>query len=642
MKMSDDENLISGTDPNFYQSFKTPIFKAAQEGDLHRIQECLRSRTKEEVKWLVSQVVEKTTPLIAASRHGHLNVVNYFLEECKADVEQVGSVTFDGETIEGAPALWCAAAAGHFATVQSLMRHGARVNQTTFSNSTPLRAACFDGHFDIVRHLVQHGADIELANRHGHTCLMISCYKGHYDIAEYLLSLHADVNRKSIRGNTALHDCAESGSLAIMKLLLKHNAVMDIDAYGMTPIKAAAVAGHSNIVDYLVTVSDVPKIEKVESLELLGATAVDKKRDMHQALRYWQRALDERSSDPANIIKKVPTKAIPAYECSIEVDSTRDLENMIGDPDEMRMQALLIRERILGPTHPDTTYYIRYRGAVYADSGNFDRCITLWMYALDMQQQALEPLNPMTQSSLLSFAELFAYMLSERNGERVCSDLKYSTVSVVYLKGISEIKRGIEEAPIGPPSDKDAANFHRALLILMHLMCLIAKLDGTVEEEDEVRQATYRFLKLKPTGSKGATPLHLAVEESTSSVGRYPVCRFPDYRVLRLLLACGADVNRSNTEGNRPLHIAAKGSSDGLVKHDRSDILRMLLDHGAHLDCRNDSGKAPLDLLGDALCDISPINYTTLQCLAARAVMKHGLKYIGIIPKRLEEFVKIH
>jgi ankyrin repeat protein len=74
------------------------------------------------------------------------------------------------------------------------------------------------------------------------------------------------------------------------------------------------------------------------------------------------------------------------------------------------MQALLIRERILGPTHPDTTYYIRYRGAVYADCGNFRKCILLWLYALDTQQKCLDPLHPMIQSSLLSFTELFQYM----------------------------------------------------------------------------------------------------------------------------------------------------------------------------------------------------------------------------------------
>lgn len=53
-------------------------------------------------------------------------------------------------------------------------------------------------------------------------------------------------------GNTALHDCAESGSLQIMKLLLDNNAVMDKDAYGMTPLFAAAVTGHTALVEYLI------------------------------------------------------------------------------------------------------------------------------------------------------------------------------------------------------------------------------------------------------------------------------------------------------------------------------------------------------------------------------------------------------
>ena len=114
------------------------------------------------------------------------------------------------------------------------------------------------------------------------------------------------------------------------------------------------------------------------------------------------------------VIPKALVKSpISAYENTLEVESVAALEEIISDPDSMRMQALLVRERILGPAHPDTSYYIRYRGAVYADMGHFERCITLWMYALDMQQKILEPLSPMTQSSLLSFAELFSFMMSE-------------------------------------------------------------------------------------------------------------------------------------------------------------------------------------------------------------------------------------
>ena len=45
-------------------------------------------------------------------------------------------------------------------------------------------------------------------------------------------------------GNTALHDCAESGSLEIMKLLLRHKAVIERDTYGNTPLLAAATIGN--------------------------------------------------------------------------------------------------------------------------------------------------------------------------------------------------------------------------------------------------------------------------------------------------------------------------------------------------------------------------------------------------------------
>ena len=79
----------------------------------------------------------------------------------------------------------------------------------------------------------------------------------------------------------------------------------------------------------------------------------------------------------------------------------------------MQLQPLLVRERILGRAHPHTSDYIRYRGAVYADMGHFERCITLWMYALDMQQKILEPLSPMTQSLLLILAELFSFTMSD-------------------------------------------------------------------------------------------------------------------------------------------------------------------------------------------------------------------------------------
>jgi ankyrin repeat protein len=411
-------SYISSAFPRFAEHMEPHeiVFQLAKSGKARQLKQYLNRRGKDERKKIVSTKYNGATSLIMACRNGHYDVVEYLVEHCQSNLEQSGLVNFEGENIEGAPPLWCASAAGHLKIVKYLVSKGANVNSTTKSNSTALRAACFDGHVEIVKFLVENNADIEIANRHGHTCLMIACYKGHFAIAKYLISKEADLNRKSVKGNTALHDCAECGSLEIMKLLLSHNAKMAPDAYQMTPLLAAAVTGHSQIVEYLLTRPECTENEKIAALELLGATFVDKKHDMLSAYNYWKSALDRRRlyslTNDDEITKKSTIKHNPieAYDYATEFMTEKELDEIISDPDDVRMQALLIRERILGPTHPDTTYYIRYRGAVYADCGNFRKCILLWLYALDTQQKSLDPLHPMIQSSFLSFTELFQYM----------------------------------------------------------------------------------------------------------------------------------------------------------------------------------------------------------------------------------------
>jgi hypothetical protein len=63
----------------------------------------------------------------------------------------------------------------------------------------------------------------------------------------------------------------------------------------MTPLLAASVTGHSHIVEFLINQPDlVTRQQKVDALELLGATYVDKKRDMMGALQLWRQAMEER------------------------------------------------------------------------------------------------------------------------------------------------------------------------------------------------------------------------------------------------------------------------------------------------------------------------------------------------------------
>lgn len=425
-----------------------------------------------------------------------------------------------------------------------------------------------------------------------------------------------------------------------MQLLLKYNAKTEKDAYGMTPLLAAAVAGFSHIVEFLIDRPECTKEQKIDALELLGATYVDKKRDMLGSLGFWRQAMEERYSEENRPIEKPERcKAVEAYECAEEVKTFDQLDDLIADPDAMRMQALLVRERILGPAHPDTSYYIRYRGALYADMGNFDRCIQLWTYALDMQQSVLEPLSPMTQSSFLSFAELFSFMTTEwRN--RPAHPVAFSDILDVLLKAVNELEKGREHLSKLESADRDTTHVNRLLVIIMHILCLMCRLKKNMnkDEEEIFKKNVYKLIKMKPTSAKGFSPLHLACTRETTNVGRYPVCSFPALPVISLLLEVGADVNAVDAEKNTPLHIAASN------KPCRPEVFTLLLKHGAHIDSCNADRKSPMQLIrGMSIYDIvSPLQHISLQCLAARKIVKSAIPYKGSVPNRLEKFIEQH
>lgn len=350
-----------------------------------------------------------------------------------------------------------------------------------------------------------------------------------------------------------------------------------------------------------------------------------------------------RFSDPINPLQKplAPSK-VSAYEGATEVQTMEDLEELLSDPDDMKMQALLVRERILGPAHPDTSYYIRYRGAVYADMGDFDRCIALWMYALDMQMNKLDPLSPMTQSSLLSFAELFSFMMGNGRTRSICL-VQFSDIYSIFSKAITELERGrgvlMDTKTL--PSERDTQNYSKIVTIIMHLMSLICRLSSklTEDEEFQFKKLVFQLIKLEPRNSNGQTLLHLAANHETTSVGKYPVCDFPCVKCIELLTELDAAIDCVDLNGNTALHVAS------MQKTPDADIMLSLLKAGAHIDTVNGEDKEAMDYLVTRkkalVSTIMPQNFTSLQCLAAKALRKYKIRYRSL-PHELQQFTDKH
>ncbi|CAH0550336.1 unnamed protein product [Brassicogethes aeneus] len=595
---------------------------------------------------------QECTPLILAARHGHFDVVRILLTKFKPDLEKEGTVKIDGYVIEGASALWCAACAGHLNVVKSLVKAGADVNHPTKTNSTPLRAACFDGRLDIVKYLTYHNANINIANKYNNTCLMIAAYKGHLDVVSFLLENGANPNEGALCGATAMHFAAECGHLDVIKELLQYKAVFTVNDSGMTPIKAAAERTKEKIVEYLVERKEISKEEQIEALELLGASYANDKEtyDIVKAYKYMHRSLQMRFADKDEPIPKKSFPPVPAYESWIECRTAAELEAIERNHNALHMEALTIRERVLGTHNAEVPHPVIYRGAVFADNARFDRCLELWLHALKLRQQN----HVSVVKDLLRFAQVFSQML------HVGVQVTYAQVVEVLSAAILELERNKEKlSNPGPKDDKETVlviclfiklldEIDSNLTTTLYLLTILTKLMKQCSEEEKfnVNRMVFTLNQLQVTLRDGQTLLHLACNAETpvDDFHTNDICKFPCAETTRLLIQCGANVNAMDQERNTPLHVIVnyhKAISDFLTLH---SIITDLTEGGAHLDCVNIKGETPLDssVTGVAEIILKTQMKLSLKCMAANAVKHHKLKYRGQVPQALESFIELH
>uniref|UniRef100_A0A914IBR1 Sex-determining protein fem-1 n=1 Tax=Globodera rostochiensis TaxID=31243 RepID=A0A914IBR1_GLORO len=635
------------------------VFKLTGSGDVERLGSLLETLSAEQLKYLLSAKepqVNGTSALIIAARNGYTKVVDLLLK-MGADPHETGTVTFDGELITRVPPLWASAAAGHLEVCKLLVVSGVNVNQTTNTNSTPLRGACYDGNLDIVKFLVENGADIEIPNRHGHTALMIASYREKVSVVRYLLSVGAQTDRTSTKGNTVLHDAAEAGNDEILRILLEAGTKIQPDDYNVTPLLSAALAGHSHLMPLLMKSANCK--QKHDAWKLLGATTVDKWLDMGAAITYWKKAFSpDIRVDCSQFVKELDAVRTKVYGGFREVESLEDVLGLFGDPDAIRMQALIIRERILGDSHPDTH--------------TWDRTWEMWSYILQLEQFYHHPMmidemmqpgrRQMNRNHMPSIEQVLVileravyeaerYLFSDEESlsehmwtfedRNIRSDLEsllgmclqfVHLVSRVNLMGhwLQFFSGSLRKtAPTEKPSYIITNNNDRfcARAFIGKALDQVPKidLDGLRPNCAHLKCIVRRLLTV--SRKLGIKLLHIACEEKEMNREDLDIVpRIPSIFVVEKLLFAGANPCEVDECGNTPLHILLLTSSI-----DRHAIVKALLDMGAPLFARNRHNDTCFDLIRrkpGILRTLRIGRYLSLKQIAANVVNRNGINRI--------------
>ncbi|XP_048250456.1 ankyrin repeat domain-containing protein 50-like [Haliotis rufescens] len=193
-------------------------------------------------------VVDRNNILHVACLGGHMDMVKYVLSQRVTDINSRGQY--------GRTPVMMAAEKGHRQVFDLLVREGADISLVDAVGDTILHVACLGGHVDKVKYVLSHQvADINGRGQYGRTPLMVAPEKGHRQVFDLLVREGADVLLVGVDRNNILHMACLGGHVDIVKYVLSQKDA-DMNGrvqYGWTPVMVAAVKGHRQVFDLLVT-----------------------------------------------------------------------------------------------------------------------------------------------------------------------------------------------------------------------------------------------------------------------------------------------------------------------------------------------------------------------------------------------------
>ena len=633
------------------------VFEAAQRGDAAVLNGVLQQmnaseRTSALETWTIAVGVEcrqrQSTPLIIAALNGNLDCVKILLRY-KADIEGRGDdfcLHCPRSGCTNCTPLMIASEYGHVNVVTFLLERGAKMDLQDKQGKTALHYAVRRGlgSCDILLCLVKNGADINARTNDDCTPLMIASKNGHVSAVTFLVEHRANMDLQDKEGNTALHYAVIGNATEVCNKLLTLGASLQLyNNDQLTPLLLASNESKIQMVEELIKRPECTKEQRIDALELLGASLVITDTfSTDDAFEYMKRGMEERFQDPSHPLLKQSVELFEAYQNRKESHTLEELAQIEGNDVAIGMESLLIRERIFGA---DNIEPLRILACWLEYSGHFDICLLgLYRRAINLAQR----FNQSAVSDILGITRVLHWMIQNNSPPREEVVLEVlERLLVEYTKQAEKfpslnLKRVPENVRVGERELRSAL-----FCCFLELLQVFVIVKLWKEGENSCGSILLRILsRLNPRDNLGNTLLHLAAggQIILSLHNVPPLLEFPCTKLVKLLLKAGISVNVTNANGDTPLHRAVTFTPRDHKLHVLTDVLEVLLDGGAHHDFVNNDGKTAMDLAAtdEARRILSERKTLDLKCIAARAVKKFGLPFLGMVPKVLEKYLNMH
>ena len=605
----------------------------------------------------------KCTPLMTASEVNDLTVIKILLEH-GADVhlkDKNGLTSLHYAVIDVPDGLIACD------VLKCLLENGADINALTNYNSTPLMLASRscdvnvikfflnhgsknDGralHFacdraarlDILLCLIGNGADVNARGNDNCTPLMTASRSGQVNKINVLINHGANLHLQDDNGDTAMHYAVcsgSSGSNSLTTLIAAGASQLMCNKQGLTPLLLASCNGATSLVEQLIKGSDITKEHRITALELLGASLITCPSfcTNNEGLQYLMLGMEERYADPLHPVLKQPMEPIDAYQYRKESQSLEELVKIEKDVNALRMESLIIRERILGKNSLELLDGIR-SSAWYYRNIDVCTCVGLYRHAMKTAQRCT-----------------WKYAFANRDIERVehylltyeksWSNEQKQTYVVELLEAIAHEWKKTHELMGNKEKRIITVDYPDNLFIVsLKVITFLCKCQYfELGKSSAVSVLLRRLSGLNPQDRHGSSLLHETLKcclDVTSSL-------LVSIDVVKILLNTGFNVNATDFDGNTPLHLAVCLEPQINEIHIFTNLLEILLDGGAHQDFVNHDGETAMDLAktDEARSILWDKRKLKLKCISARAVKRFGLPYLGVVPKILEKFISMH